>query len=49
MGGALMFETVVLLHWCEEQGWGPFCLTGISMGGFVSHISLSEVDDLLTD
>lgn len=38
MGGALMFETVVLLHWCEEQGWGPFCLTGISMGGFVSTL-----------
>lgn len=41
MGGALMFETVVLLHWCEEQGWGPFCLTGISMGGFVSTLSNS--------
>lgn len=40
MGGALMFETVVLLHWCEEQGWGPFCLTGISMGGFVSTCAL---------
>lgn len=42
MGGALMFETVVLLHWCEEQGWGPFCLTGISMGGFVSKILLGQ-------
>lgn len=40
MGGALMFETVVLLHWCEEEGWGPFCLTGISMGGFVSTCAL---------
>ncbi|XP_061164774.1 protein ABHD18-like [Saccostrea echinata] len=39
MGGALMFETVVLLHWCEEQGWGPFCLTGISMGGFMSSLA----------
>ncbi|GFN94229.1 protein abhd18 [Plakobranchus ocellatus] len=33
MGGALVLESMALLHWCEREGWGPLGLSGISMGG----------------
>ncbi|RUS79509.1 hypothetical protein EGW08_012741 [Elysia chlorotica] len=33
MGGALVLESLALLHWCEREGWGPLGLSGISMGG----------------
>lgn len=36
MGGCLMMESIVLLNWCEKQGFGPLGLTGLSMGGHVS-------------
>ena len=36
MGGALVLESLVLLHWCERQGYGPLGLSGVSMGGHVS-------------
>ena len=36
MGLALILESMVLLHWMEEQGLGPVGLTGFSMGGHVS-------------
>ena len=35
MGGALVLESLALLHWCEREGLGPLGLTGISMGGHV--------------
>ena len=38
MGGCLILEALVLLHWCERQGLGPLGLTGMSMGGHVSYI-----------
>ena len=41
MGGALILESLVLFHWCERQGLGPLGITGISMGGFVSHFNKS--------
>lgn len=28
-------ESIVLLNWCEQQGFGPLGLTGLSMGGHV--------------
>lgn len=31
-------ESIVLLNWCERQGFGPLGLTGLSMGGHVSNI-----------
>lgn len=36
MGGCLIMESIVLLNWCEQQGFGPLGLTGLSMGGHVS-------------
>ncbi|XP_053259415.1 protein ABHD18 isoform X3 [Podarcis raffonei] len=33
MGGALVLESAVLLHWLEREGYGPLGMTGISMGG----------------
>lgn len=35
MGGALVLESAVLLHWLEREGYGPLGMTGISMGGHV--------------
>ncbi|XP_028134510.1 protein ABHD18 isoform X3 [Diabrotica virgifera virgifera] len=42
MGGCLIFECIVLLNWCEERGFGPLGVTGISMGG---HGVMSESID----
>lgn len=36
MGGCLILECLVLLHWCERNGFGPLGITGLSMGGHVS-------------
>ena len=36
MGGALVLESLVLLRWCQQMGFGPLGITGISMGGHVS-------------
>lgn len=38
MGGALILESAVLLHWLEREGYGPLGMTGISMGGHVSPL-----------
>ncbi|XP_034036891.1 protein ABHD18 isoform X3 [Thalassophryne amazonica] len=34
MGGALILESNVLLHWLEREGYWPLGMTGISMGGY---------------
>lgn len=36
MGGCLILECLVLLHMCEDMGFGPLGITGLSMGGHVS-------------
>ncbi|CAH8554323.1 unnamed protein product [Schistosoma rodhaini] len=38
MGGALIMECSALLKWCEHNGYGPFALHGISMGGYMSAL-----------
>jgi hypothetical protein len=40
MGGCLILESLVLFHWCENNGLGPLGVTGMSMGGHVSALSL---------
>ncbi|CAI9730378.1 Hypothetical predicted protein [Octopus vulgaris] len=42
MGGALILESLVLLNWCEQQGWGPLGITGISMGGHMASLAASN-------
>ncbi|CAD5119351.1 DgyrCDS7968 [Dimorphilus gyrociliatus] len=42
MGGALILESLVLLHWCEKNGWGPLGLTGISMGGHMASLAATN-------
>lgn len=39
MGAALILETMVLLRWCERQGYGPLAVSGISMGGHMASIA----------
>ncbi|CAH8851371.1 unnamed protein product [Trichobilharzia szidati] len=38
MGGALIMECSALLDWCEQNGYGPFALHGISMGGYMAGL-----------
>ena len=47
MGGALVLESLTLLHWCEKNGFGPLGITGISMGGFVSTSHNSHITQMI--
>lgn len=40
MGGCLVTEGLVIMNWCERMGFGPFVLTGLSMGGHVINIPI---------
>ncbi|KAI0217808.1 Protein ABHD18 [Lamellibrachia satsuma] len=42
MGGALVLESLALLHWCEREGLGPLGLTGISMGGHMASLAATN-------
>ncbi|XP_041453611.1 protein ABHD18-like [Lytechinus variegatus] len=42
MGGGLILEGLVMLHWCEKQGFGPLGLTGISMGGHMASLTATN-------
>ncbi|XP_050417667.1 protein ABHD18 isoform X1 [Patella vulgata] len=44
MGGALVLESLALFNWCERQGWGPFGLTGVSMGGHMASLAATNWD-----
>ncbi|XP_039295098.1 protein ABHD18 [Nilaparvata lugens] len=39
MGGCLMMESLVLLHWSEKLGFGPLGVTGLSMGGHMASLA----------
>lgn len=42
MGGCLILESIALFNWCTKMGFGPICITGISMGG---HVRVLVVDE----
>ncbi|XP_076748971.1 protein ABHD18 isoform X2 [Xylocopa sonorina] len=42
MGGCLIMESIVLLNWCEKQGFGPLGLTGLSMGGHMASLAATN-------
>lgn len=42
MGGALILESTVLLHWLERQGYWPLGMTGISMGGYMASLAVTN-------
>ncbi|XP_012279844.1 protein ABHD18 isoform X2 [Orussus abietinus] len=42
MGGCLILESIVLLNWCEQQGFGPLGLTGLSMGGHMASLAATN-------
>ncbi|XP_034952233.1 protein ABHD18 isoform X2 [Chelonus insularis] len=42
MGGCLIMECIVLLNWCEQQGFGPLGLTGLSMGGHMASLAATN-------
>ncbi|XP_022704859.1 protein ABHD18-like isoform X1 [Varroa jacobsoni] len=44
MGGCLVLESIALLRWCEQQGYGPLALTGISMGGHMASLAGGSYD-----
>ncbi|XP_004537689.1 protein ABHD18 isoform X1 [Ceratitis capitata] len=42
MGGCLILECLVLLHWCERNGLGPLGITGLSMGGHMASLAATN-------
>jgi len=40
LGGCIITESLALLNWCERLGFGPFLLTGLSMGGYMASFYL---------
>lgn len=42
MGGCLVLENLVLLHFCERMGLGPLGVTGISMGGHNASLAATN-------
>ncbi|XP_017128751.1 protein ABHD18 isoform X2 [Drosophila elegans] len=42
MGGCLILECLVLLHWCERNGFGPLGVTGLSMGGHMASLAATN-------
>ncbi|PWA32462.1 hypothetical protein CCH79_00016644, partial [Gambusia affinis] len=42
MGGALILESTVLLHWLEREGYWPLGMTGISMGGYMASLAVTN-------
>ena len=41
MGACLIMESQVLLRWALNQGFGPLCCHGISMGGHMASLAAS--------
>ncbi|KAF7645037.1 hypothetical protein LDENG_00211240 [Lucifuga dentata] len=42
MGGALILESMVLLCWLEREGYWPLGMTGISMGGYMASLAVTN-------
>ncbi|XP_036407209.1 protein ABHD18 [Megalops cyprinoides] len=42
MGGALILESAALLHWLEREGYWPLGMTGISMGGHMASLAVTN-------
>ncbi|KAI2808753.1 hypothetical protein RDWZM_005959 [Blomia tropicalis] len=42
MGGCLILESIALFHWVERMGFGPLCVTGISMGGHNASLAATS-------
>ncbi|XP_065082295.1 protein ABHD18 [Ochlerotatus camptorhynchus] len=42
MGGCLVLESLVLLNWCERNGYGPLGITGLSMGGHMASLAATN-------
>lgn len=41
MGGALMLETMLLLHWCQKMKLTPAVLHGFSLGGHMASLGFT--------
>lgn len=37
-----MLESLVLLNWCERNGYGPLGITGLSMGGHMASLAATN-------
>uniref|UniRef100_A0AAY4BV81 Abhydrolase domain containing 18 n=1 Tax=Denticeps clupeoides TaxID=299321 RepID=A0AAY4BV81_9TELE len=42
MGGALILESAALLNWLEREGYWPLGMTGISMGGHMASLAVTN-------
>ena len=41
MGGAVMLETMALLHWCQKIKLSPAILHGFSLGGHMASLAFT--------
>lgn len=41
MGGALMLETMAILHWCQKMKLTPAILHGFSLGGHMASLAFT--------
>lgn len=41
MGGAVMLETMALLHWCQKMKLTPAILHGFSLGGHMASLAFT--------
>jgi hypothetical protein len=39
LGGMIVTEGLALMKWCEKNGFGPFVLSGLSMGGHMACLA----------
>lgn len=42
MGAALILESAALLHWLEREGYWPLGMTGVSMGGHMASLAVTN-------
>ncbi|XP_039975147.1 protein ABHD18 isoform X2 [Xiphias gladius] len=42
MGGALILESTALLRWLDREGYWPLGMTGISMGGYMASLAVTN-------
>ena len=42
MGACIIMESQILMRWAQEEGFGPLCCHGISMGGNMACLAASS-------
>lgn len=43
MGAAIISEINFLIQWLKQRGYGPFAISGVSMGGFTAQLAATNI------